>query len=58
VEFVVANEGNTRDFKIQERELRDGPLAKCLGNRIAALKFPKFSGERKVFIFPFKITRK
>ncbi|MBI5496901.1 MAG: DUF4339 domain-containing protein [Deltaproteobacteria bacterium] len=58
VEFVVANDGSTREFKVQEREIRDGPLSKCLGTRVAALKFPKFSGERKTFIFPFKITRK
>jgi hypothetical protein len=58
VEFVINNEGATKDFKVQEREIRDGPLAACLAGKIASLRFPKFSGEVKTFIFPFKITRK
>lgn len=58
VEFVIKGNGSTTDFKVQEREVRTGPLATCLGQKIGALKFPRFSGENKFFQFPFKITRK
>jgi len=58
VEFVIKNTGGTTDFKVQEREIRTGPLATCLGAKIGALRFPQFSGENKVFMFPFRITRK
>jgi hypothetical protein len=58
VEFIIRNDGSTADFKVQEREIRTGPLAACLSGKIGALRFPKFTGERKQFIFPFKITRR
>lgn len=58
VEFIIRNDGSTADFKVQEREIRSGPLATCLAAKIGALRFPRFTGERKQFIFPFKITRR
>ncbi|MEW5849780.1 MAG: AgmX/PglI C-terminal domain-containing protein, partial [Myxococcota bacterium] len=58
VEFVIRNDGSTGDFKVQEREVRSGPLATCLGAKVGALRFQRFSGERKTFIFPFTIKRK
>jgi hypothetical protein len=58
VQFVVRNDGSIRDFEIQEKELRFGSLERCLGKKVGALRFPRFSGEVVNFIFPFKLKRK
>lgn len=58
MEFVVTSAGSPANFKIQERQVREGALANCLRSKIMVLRWPKFFGENKTVKIPFNIKRR
>lgn len=58
IAFSVSNDGKAINFKLLERQVRDGPLADCMGKVVAKLTWPKFYGERKYVELPLNISKK
>lgn len=55
--FTVTEAGQATLIQVKERQVRDGPLAKCLEGVVSKLRWPKFSGERKNAEVPFRIRK-
>ncbi|MFH1810355.1 MAG: AgmX/PglI C-terminal domain-containing protein [Pseudomonadota bacterium] len=58
IEFVVTAEGTPAEFKVLERQVREGNLAACLRSKVMVLRWPKVYGENKTVKIPFNIKRR
>ncbi|MBM4282625.1 MAG: AgmX/PglI C-terminal domain-containing protein [Deltaproteobacteria bacterium] len=55
--YTVTEEGKAINVALDARELRERPVAPCVQKAIAALQWPRFTGERKNVSVPFKLGK-
>ena len=55
--YTVTEEGRAINVALDARELRGRPVVACVQKAIAALRWPRFTGERKNVSVPFKLGK-
>ncbi len=55
--YTITEEGKAININLDARELRGRPVIGCVQKAISALKWPRFSGERKNVSVPFKLGK-
>jgi hypothetical protein len=55
--YTITEEGKAININLDARELRGRPVIACVQKAISALKWPRFSGERKNVSVPFKLGK-
>jgi hypothetical protein len=55
--YTITEQGLAANVELDARELRDRPVVPCVQQAMAALRWPRFSGERKNVSVPFKLGK-
>lgn len=55
--WTVTEAGRATGFRLKEREVREGPLAGCLGKLFDGMRWPRFTGERKNVELPLGVKK-
>jgi hypothetical protein len=55
--YTVTEEGRAINIALDARELRGRPVVGCVQKAISALRWPRFTGERKNVSVPFKLGK-